>query len=321
MSLSKKALSLVNTFVTNKVWPTELCEIEYFGTIIGGEEPSKYSKSPFLWNKFFKLCGLKGIFTASDLPLKSKLGEFISILLSFPECVDITITSPYKNYAYCCLDSLQIDQFKFEISERVQNLECLNHIIPDHLKKTIYIDNTDGQGMILALKKRKNIDGAHVLLVGAGGAAASIGYELVKAGADLKIVNIIKEDAETLGRKLDLFKKAGRSVIAGGWEQIKKWAPKADIIVSAISASTPLSEKEIAYVQSDCLFADTRYGNNGEFAIIAKNAGRPWVDGKEMLYGQFELAAVRVGNILGIETSLLKSSLETIREEFIFGKL
>jgi hypothetical protein len=42
-----------------------------------------------------------------------------------------------------------------------------------------------------------------------------------------------------------------------------------------------------------------------------------WIDGREMLFGQFELAAKKVGTILNIEQTVVEKSLEMIRKEFI----
>jgi len=311
------SMKRIESFVTNECWAGLSGEIDYFGGIIGGEEPSTYSKSPFLWNRFFQCCHVNGFFTALDFLQKDRLHEFLAILLSFPGCTDITITNPYKTDAYVCMKQFQFNHFHIEIADRVHHLECLNHIIPDYRNKIIYVDNTDGQGMILAIKKRRDIEGKQVLLVGAGGAAAAIGYELVKAGAELRIANIIEEDAKSLEKKLSFFKKPGHSIYSGGWEQIQEWAPPADIIISTITASTPLLEKDMESISTDCLCVDTRCGKNSIFSIIAKNTGHPWIDGREMLYGQFELAAIKVGTILNIEQTVVEKSLEMIRKEFI----
>jgi shikimate 5-dehydrogenase len=181
---------------------------------------------------------VNGFFTALDFPQKDRLYEFLSTLLSFPECTDITITNPYKKDAYLCMKQFQINHFHIEIADRVHHLECLNHIIPDYRNKIIYVDNTDGHGMILALKKQRDLEGRQVLLVGAGGAAAAIGYELVKAGAELLITNIIEEDAKSLEKKLSFFNKPGHSIHSGGWDQIREWAPLADIIISTITTGS-----------------------------------------------------------------------------------
>ena len=287
--------------------------VDYFGGIIGGEEPSRYSSSPYLWNSFFRRVGVAGYFSALDLPREEKLSGFLRWLTELPECVDITVTSPYKAAAYECLDQLPRPA---HLTDRVRRLRCLNHIIPDNAMGTLLVDNTDGQGMIRALEKRRELRDTRVLLVGAGGAAASIGHELAAAGANLTIANIIPGDALALKELLEPLTEGSGTVTAGGWELIEKTAPSSEIIVSAITASSPLTESQFALVPADCLCADTRYGDNGVFADAARRAGRASIDGRRMLFGQFQLAAERVGSLLGIKPELMSASLDAIESEF-----
>ncbi len=313
MALSSEALSRIASFVTNNLSAEMPDSVDHFGGIIGGEEPSRYSSSPHLWNSLFRLVGTSGYFGALDLPGKQQLTRLLGYLTDLPECVDITITSPYKAAAYECLDQLPRPA---HLTERVRRLQCLNHIIPERRTGTLFVDNTDGQGMIRALEKRRALQNARVLLVGAGGAAASIGYELVVAGAQLTIANIIPDEAVALKALLDPLTEHRATVGAGGWELIEETAPSSEVIISAITASSPLTESEFALLPADCLCADTRYGSNGLFAEAARRAGRSSIDGREMLFGQFQLAAERVGALLEIDPQLLSKTFSIIEQEF-----
>jgi shikimate 5-dehydrogenase len=226
----------------------------------------------------------------------------------------LTVTSPYKSTACDVLASLP---GKLVISDRVHHLRSLNHIIPDFKTGEYFVDSTDGMGMALALKKRKDLDGARVLVAGAGGAAASIGYELVHAGAELFIANIIEADAHSLADRLRKFEKPGRKISAGDWDSIRKEAPESDVIVSAVTVSKPLEEKDMDLLRTDCLLADTRYGDKAEFARAAEKSGRLCIDGREMLFGQFYFAAERVGNRLGIEKNRVEAVLRAVEKTFL----
>lgn len=298
MALSAQARSRVASFVTNDLWAGAPHSVDYFGGIIGGEEPSRYSLSPRLWNSFFRHIGVAGFFSALDLPQAEALPDFLACLVELPECVDITVTSPYKAAACDCLERLPPGA---RVTDRVQRLHCLNHIIADHGSGTLHVDNTDGQGMIHALQKRRRLQNARVLLVGAGGAAASIGHELAVAGAELTIANIVAEDANALKLLLEPLQTGRAGIRAGGWELIEAAANSSDIIISAITESTPLTESQLDRLPGHCLCADTRYGANGAFAQAAKRAGRQWIDGREMLFGQFQLAAERVAALLKVD--------------------
>ena len=313
MPLTDNTRNRISSFFTNPLWDQAPERIDYFGGIIGGEEPSRYSASPHLWNSLFRALDVAGYFTALDLPRAEQLPDVLAFLSELTECVDITVTSPYKSDAW---DAVQQLPRRVEVADRVRRLGCLNHVIPDHAGARLFVDNTDGQGMLRALQKRKPLSGARVLLVGAGGAAASIGYELAAAGTGLTIANIIAEDAAKLQRLLEPLVQPPGRIRSGGWELVEQSAGNSDIIVSAITVSTPLSAQQIAGLPPDCLCADTRYGANGLFAAAAREAGRPSVDGREMLFGQFELAAERVGELLVIEQQKLSRALADIEREF-----
>lgn len=313
MPLTEDARNRISSFFTNPLWDQAPDRIDCFGGIIGGEEPSRYSASPHLWNSLFRAVDVAGYFVALDLPRAEQLPDVLTCLSELPQCVDITVTSPYKSDAWAAVQDLPRP---IEATDRVRRLGCLNHIIPNHSDASLFVDNTDGQGMLRALQKRTPLSGARILLVGAGGAAASIGHELAAAGADLTIANIIAEDAANLQRLLEPLVQPPGRIRSGGWELVEQSAGDSDIIVSAITASTPLSAQQIGELPPDCLCADTRYGENGRFAASAREAGRPSVDGREMLFGQFQLAAERVGELLGIERQKMSRALADIEQEF-----
>ena len=315
MSVDAEYLKRVGEFLTNSPF-TDITSgsRDYIGGIVGGEEPSRYSQSPLLWNGFFTGLGVNAFFGAFDLPPQRSLSLFTRTLIGSPGCIDLTVTSPYKSAAYEVLASLP---GKVTITDRVHHLRSLNHIIPGPAPGEYYVDSTDGMGMFLALTKRRDLESSRVLLVGAGGAAASIGYELVRAGARLFIANIIEPDAQSLADRLSRFVKPGTRVQAGGWESVRKEAPQSDVIISAITVSTPLEEKDMDRLPPECLLADTRYGGKAEFAAAAGKAGRPCIDGREMLFGQFYFAAERVGNNLGIEKKLVEKVLRDVENTFL----
>ncbi|MCX7787580.1 MAG: hypothetical protein N2442_07770 [Spirochaetes bacterium] len=281
--------------------------LRYIGGIVGGEQPSRYSQSPFLWNLLFQRLKIPAYFAPFDLSSSKELGPFLKTVLQTPHCIDLTVTNPYKYSAYQALESLN---FPFTITERVHRLQSLNHILlqPD----TWFVDSTDGEGMVRAIKKRTPLEGARVLLVGAGGAAASIGYELVLAGAELRIVNIIEEDAHTLKQRL------GKPwICTGGWDRIPVWAAECDIIISAITESSPLDREGIQKLPPSILLVDTRYGEHAEFAHLGRSLGRTTIDGREMLFGQFYSAALRVAITLGIPEPVILDALERIEIEYL----
>jgi hypothetical protein len=59
-------------------------DADILGGIVGGEQPSKYSHSPALWNRFFDSLKIAGRYTAFDLPSADRMGEFLAAVFSMP---------------------------------------------------------------------------------------------------------------------------------------------------------------------------------------------------------------------------------------------
>jgi len=106
-------------------------------------------------------------------------------------------------------------------------------------------------------------------------------------------------------------------VNAGGWDRIPPWAAESEVIISAITESSPLDREEIERLPPSVLLADTRYGDMAEFARLGRSLGRPVIDGKEMLFGQFYGPAARVAIALGIPEPEVREALEAIEEEYL----
>ncbi len=307
-------LQSFTSFLTNPAFQqVDVEPLSFIGGIVGGENPSRYSQSPRLWNRFFQLQRIPAYFEALDLPDASQFPPFVNHILKPPLCIDLTVTSPYKGVAYAALPTLQAP---VTCSQRVHHLQSLNHFIlaPDHA--SYLVDSTDGEGMIRALKKRSSLSGARVLLVGAGGAAASIGYEALREGAFLRIVNIIEEDARTLSCRLKEVLSV-REVPCGGWEKLTAWAKESDVIISAITESTPLTAAQLAQVPESTLLADTRYGDRALFVQAAQHIGRSCIDGREMLFGQFYAAATQLSETLRLPKDQVERTLHQVEAEFL----
>lgn len=317
----------IAALVTNRPWTGAPNQIALLGAIIGGEQPSRYSASPRLWNGLFTRLKLPGFFCALDLPEPERLTELLSALIAIPACIDITITNPYKAAAYAALKSYG----NVVVSERARHLGCVNHIVPhpvsrslpDPTGRSLVADNTDGRGMVSALATRLREDadialrGARILLVGAGSAAAAIGYELVHAGAVLTIANIEAEDAQRLGQQLRAVLPGSAQVYAGGWELLPQEVACSAAIVSAISAGTPFDASQLAAAAPLTICADVRYGATALFAKAAAAADRPSLDGREMLFKQFELAVEIAAPLWRLDTEALLDLLPQIRATLI----
>jgi shikimate 5-dehydrogenase len=286
------------------------------GGIIGGTQPSTYSYSPGLWNRFFEALGLKGKYVAFDLIRKDDLAELLTAALGFPGFLDLTVTKPYKALSFSLLKSLP---FKTEISPRARALGSLNQLIRNPVSREIFVDRTDGWGFVRALKKHMPLAGKKVLLIGSGGTALSICYELICEGTELSIVDINADDAHRMGAVLNPIRKPGQKLIVNSnWDSLSNISASSDVIINAIVGVTPFEADAIKKLPENCLLADIHY-NTGKavFAHTVREAGRDCVDGLEMRYGQFRFAAERCGSMLGFSEESLEKHLDAIEEWFI----
>lgn len=297
--------------------------------IVGGRRPSRYSESPTLWNTLFSKLGLDAAFLSFDLPHAEDMAAFLRSFLDEPGALDLTVTNPYKVIAWQELSRLgPPNGMSLAVSSRVETLGCLNHLIVDCERRRLVAENTDGVGMHSALEAAyamahpgasavRPLAGSFVLLVGSGGAAASIGLELARSGVRLTIVDIAAADARVLAARLAPF--AANPIEAGDWNLIPRVAPQCGIIVSAITAGTPLDAAGIARLPLDTLFADARYGEAAQFARAAAQAGRlstgRVLDGRAMLFGQFAAAAALACSIVGIDSEAFEQAVSAMMEE------
>lgn len=127
-------------------------------------------------------------------------------------------------------------------------------------------DNTDGVGFISDLKRLKvDLDGASVLLIGAGGAAQGILYPLVQSGAaQITVVNRTESKAAALAAKVNSPK-----VTAAGFASLEG---EFSLIINASSSSLfkelpPLDE---SFIKKADFIYDLAYSKEGSTVFTQK---------------------------------------------------
>lgn len=288
--------------------------LEYFETwlingIVGGCEPSTYSNSLELWNPYFQALGERGVFFPFDLPLQREFDAFLVTLLSVPGFLELTVTDPYKTAAWHALTQLN---HRVQFSEQAQHLQVVNHVILDGPVQVVLGLNTDGLGMIRAMETKADIRGGKALILGAGGAAASIAYELVRLGNDLFIANRTISRAEALAGLLKGALPGKVNIRWGGLADLPGVLETADIVVNTVSEGCPVGIAQAGKLKEGALLADTKYGSKAELKALAELTGSPYVDGNEMLYGQFVEAARWVYPLLGVSQEVHDQALSRI---------
>jgi len=267
--------------------------------IAGGRNPSRYSESPNLWNPYFRELGVKGVFFAFDVPVEKDLLSFLICWVRVPGALDITVTDPYKHEVYRALQTLPLPVIPFD---QVEKTRTVNHLILDRKESRILALNTDGLGMIWALNRRIDLRGKWILLLGAGGSAASIGAELILRRCNLWIANRTparaKALAESIQQSVDTRRGTAGKIMWSGFEQIEQALPRTDVLISTASNGCPIGASQVDRLPAGAVLAETKYGAKAELEELA--VGRTYVNGRAMLFGQFVEAAKILYPLLGI---------------------
>ncbi len=150
-------------------------------------DPVSHSLSPLMHNTAFQDINFKAVYTAFEV----KDIEFAIKGIRALGIKGASVTIPHK---------LSVMEYLDEIDETAVKIGAVNTVINKEGKLFGY--NSDCLGAINALLEKTEIKGKKVILCGAGGAARAIGFGLISEGADLKILNMIVDEGESLASDL-----------------------------------------------------------------------------------------------------------------------
>lgn len=192
-----------------------------------GATPSRYSKSPGMWNAAFAHAGVPARYAAMDVQ-PGHLGPFVAALRADPRVLGVNITVPYKLEVLALVD---------RVDATASGIGAANVVVRERSGRlTAY--NTDAAGFAASLLRPlpgrqhpflPTLDGASVLLIGAGGAAKAVAHALGSAGRNLTLT-IANRHA---GRAREVASAAGgRGTSLAG---IPRAVRNADLTVNASS--------------------------------------------------------------------------------------
>jgi len=191
-------------------------------------DPIVHSLSPTIMNTAFRRENVNGVY----LKLHAKtLKDLLTCVKEIP-IHGISVTMPYKQDIVSHLDNAD---------SHTNKVGACNTVVRAQDGK-LYGFNTDTAGVIRPLERRLNtIEGARVLVIGAGGAARAAVFALKERGAEVYILNRNAAHAKKLAHqaRARIMKRP----------DLKKMA--FDVIINATpvgmgnSRETPLQDKEI----------------------------------------------------------------------------
>jgi shikimate dehydrogenase len=195
-----------------------------------GDSPSRYSKSPPLWNAAFRHLGMSATYLPFDVD-DAQLGDLLRVLRDSEQVLGVNVTVPHK---------LRVMEFLDDLDPGAGRIQAVNTVVRSaDGKLTGY--NTDGEGFIDSLllptpEHRKgfmpSLDGIDVLLLGAGGSARAVAFHVSDHVGDgqLIIANRTLAHAQSLAGEIA---QLGRHAIAIHEEDVSIWAPKVGLIVNS----------------------------------------------------------------------------------------
>lgn len=229
-------------------------------------DPVSHSLSPAIMNAAFRRENVNAVYVA--LHAKT-LKDLLTCIREIP-IHGISVTMPYKEAILPHLDNTDSHSAK---------IGACNTIVRAQDGK-LYGFNTDASGIIRPLERRLNtLEGARILVIGAGGAARAAVFGLKERGSEVYILNRSAAPAKKLAHQAHarIMKRP----------DLKKMA--FDVIINATPVGmgnrreTPLQEKEInARYVFDMVYdpAETR------LLKLAKDRGAQIIPGIEMFVHQ-----------------------------------
>ena len=191
--------------------------------------------------------------------------------------VGMNVTVPFKEQAFALCDAL---------SERAKIAKSVNTLYMQDGK--LIGDNTDGQGLVDALKANGlDLNQASILIIGAGGATRGVIYPLAQAGvAKITIANRTLARAEQLINDIQAHVPTCQ-LSALSLDQLQSEAnAQFDIVVNATSASLSGDALQLPVGVKFNFAYEMAYGKASTFIDQAIARGVPYADGYSMLVAQ-----------------------------------
>ncbi len=254
-----------------------------------GEDVSR-SRSPQIHQAAYANLKIDGSYTAISVPAAKFRSQIRALIEQDYRYVNVTI--PHKRLAA---------KLAHAKSPAVQMTGAANTLVFRKRRGggvEIFADNTDGDGLLAAMDDlglklgRKS----HVVMVGAGGAAAGALLALVKKGAHVTLLSRRRAPATTLRRKLPEKLRARVTVAALDAGTLTAKLPDADVLISAVPAVAWQDEslaRAVRTLPKNAAVIEMAYGSLSPLARAVRQRTPRYQDGLPMLVHQ-AARAVRV---------------------------
>lgn len=244
-------------------------------------DPVRHSKSPAMQSAALEAAGIDGVMLAFEAD--EETFPDVARSLATLGAIGFNVTMPCKGAAYRFCDTLS-DEARMTGSVNTVKIE----------DGRFHGHSTDGSGFFRHLKENGvSADGGKLVILGAGGAAASIAAAGLSRCDEVVIVNRTVEKAEALKKRIaEVNEELARKLTVAGREELAGVLKDADVLVNATNLgmapredSTPLEEVE--WIPSDCTVVDIVYNpETTRFMRECGERGLTVLGGLGMLLGQ-----------------------------------
>jgi shikimate dehydrogenase len=240
-------------------------------------DPIGHTLSPFIHNAAFRSLRLDLVYVPFHVR-KSELGAAIEGLSSLG-VLGINVTMPHKS---------QVLRFLDKIENTAKKIGAVNTIVTKNARLHGY--NTDGEAAITALSHLGSLSGRKVLILGAGGAARAIAYQLSKTADSIVILNRTRSNGMLLASNIMKWNGIPSSSNDLNRSSLRREAKSRDLLINTLPVSVfprfanILIEERL--VTREMLVMDANYEHESNFLEKARLAGIKAIDGLEMLIEQ-----------------------------------
>lgn len=238
--------------------------------------PVRHSLSPLIHNAWLKAAAIDGVY----VPLEAPDGRLAPLIEGLRGGVirGLNITLPFKEAALAAADIA---------SDAARRAGAANLIL-FRADGAVEADNTDGTGLLGAFATQApsfRPDAGPVVVLGAGGAARGAAAALLAAGAaQVRLINRTRAKAQAIGDAL------GDGVVIFDWAETAAALDGATALVNATSLGLDGKDPLVISLEAlpeEAVVMDMVYRPlRTPLLIAARAAGRPTVDGLEMLIQQ-----------------------------------
>jgi shikimate dehydrogenase len=243
--------------------------------IIG--DPIAHTLSPSIHNAAFRSLKLDFVYVPFHVR-RSELGDAIEGFRSLG-VLGVNVTRPHKSRVLRFLD---------KIEPSAKKIGAVNTIVRNNAKLRGY--NTDGESAIAALSRLGSLSGRKALILGAGGAAKAIAYQLSKTVHSIVILNRTRSNGTGLASNITKWNGITSRSYDLDKANLRREAQSRDLLINTLPPSVfarfanILIEERLA--TPDMLIMDANYGSESIFLTRARLAGIKAIDGLEMLIEQ-----------------------------------